>query len=251
LTEAIPLEELPNSPQYHLLSWPRYSEDLANNRLEELKAHSVDALIPEGPVRRGELFFLGKGHVGLVVKALYSGSICALKIRRTDADRDSMLREARNQALANRAGVGPTLYDASDDFIVMELIEGEYLPEWISSKELSNSQVERVFRVLLEKSYRLDEIGLDHGELGRPKRHVIITDEGPRIIDFESASTERRPSNLTSIGQFLFINPRMREHTDEHMELPERDVIIGVFRSYKKRRTRGTYREILTALGLS
>ncbi|MFP3951619.1 MAG: serine/threonine protein kinase [Candidatus Bathyarchaeia archaeon] len=251
LIEAIHLDELPEAPEYCLLSWPGYEEGVAEARLEELRSLGVEALLPEGPMRRGDLRFLGKGHVGIVVKAVYRESVFALKIRRVDADRESMLREAMNQVKANEADVGPRLHGASDNFIVMEFIEGEYLPEWISKGDLTASMVHSVLKELLYKSRRLDSIGLDHGELGRPKRHVIVSEGMPRIIDFESASTERRPSNLTSIGQFLFINPRMREITGRHLNLPERELLIKTFREYKQRMSEKAYEELLRTLGLS
>ena len=50
----------------------------------------------------------GKGCVGIVVKAKAGSKVCALKIRRTDADRKTMDNEARFHKIANSIGVGPS-----------------------------------------------------------------------------------------------------------------------------------------------
>jgi len=61
-----------------------------------------------------------------------------------------------------------------------------------------------LYKKILEDCYSLDRIGLDHGELSNLSKHVIV---GRKItvIDFESSSTDRKVSNVTSATQALCI----------------------------------------------
>ena len=103
---------------------------------------------------------------------------------------------------------------------------------------------------LLEKARRLDEIGLDHGELSRAHRHIIVSGGEPRLIDFESASTERRVSNITSLTQYLFINRRMRRLISRVIEPPEIQPLIEALKRYKQEPSEENYRRILEVCGL-
>jgi putative serine/threonine protein kinase len=61
-----------------------------------------------------------------------------------------------------------------------------------------------VTRAILEQCLRLDKIGLDHGELSRLDRHIVVSDR-PVMIDFESASTVRKTCNVTAAAQSIFL----------------------------------------------
>ena len=57
----------------------------------------------------------------------------------------------------------------------------------------------------MEQCFRLDQIGLDHGELSKAPKHLLV-DKTKRIfiVDFETASIERRVANVTAVCQYLF-----------------------------------------------
>ena len=90
--------------------------------------------------------------------------------------------------------------------------------------------VRHVLRDVLEQCWRLDEAGLDHGELSRAPKHIIMDlKSNSRILDFETASTSRKVSNVTSICNFLFIE-RCRHPLPEKRKLLSRfiyDIILG------------------------
>ena len=191
---------------------------------------------------------MGKGHTGLVIAARMGEEIVALKIRRVDADRDSLETEADCLRLANSVSVGPKFLIASRDLLAMELVEGDYLVNWVDTlDERSATLLQGVFIDLLEKTRRLDETGLDHGELSKAHRHIIVTENGPRIIDFESASSKRRCSNVTSLGQYLFFNRQMREAVRRIMKPPERKKLIEALSSYKREPSLEMFRAVLEA----
>ena len=235
-----------------LLSYPRFDGEVAESRLRELHGLGVEALVSGGRHVVDGVPILGKGHVGVVVAALLGGVGVAVKIRRVDADRSSLAAEAENLRIANKASVGPEFLGASQNFLVMELVEGDYLAEWVAGLEPSEGgRAQGVLRRLLWKARRLDTIGLDHGELSRAHRHVIVSGGEPRIVDFESASTGRRCGNVTSVAQYLFFSRRMAGLIGGIHPMPGREVLIEALRGYKKEPTDEGFRRVLAVCGLS
>lgn len=249
--EVVPLDGLLRSRAAPLLCYPVFDADEAGRRLGELRALGVEALEFRGRHRVGAAPVLGKGHVGVVVAARIRGAPAAVKIRRVDADRGSLEAEAESLGRANRVSVGPRLLGASRNFLLMELVEGDYLPDWVGGLGPSEGpRLRRVLRLLLDKARRLDAAGLDHGELSRAQRHVIVSGDGPRIIDFESASAGRRAANVTSIAHYIFFSGRMRGMVGGLMPVPESGVLIGALRRYRRSPSDGSYLGLLRACGL-
>ncbi len=98
-------------PFVKVLCYPSGSVAEAGIRIKALRELGVEAIVIGGPTEVAGLKVLGKGHVGVVVRCLWSGREAALKIRRTDADRES-IEPGRPRILseANRWSLGPTLY---------------------------------------------------------------------------------------------------------------------------------------------
>lgn len=242
----IPTERLKEEPYASLLCYPKASEKELDKRLVELKKHGVTALEFRGRTEAFNLPILGKGYVGIVVKAQTSERTIALKIRRSDADRPSLQHEARMLARANEIKVGPKLMGASKNFLLMHLVDGPFLPEWIR-KHREKQLVQFVLNDLLEQCWRLDNIGLDHGELSKAPKHIIIhKQQKPFIVDFETASIKRRPANVTSICNFLFISGNsVSSITSEVMEKRNYRELLSALKLYKKYGTRENFTRIL------
>lgn len=231
---------------------------LIQERINCLMKLGVTHIILGGSVDIGRgIRVLGKGFSSIVVKALWRGREVLLKIRRLDSRRDTLEHEAQNLILANRVSVGPTLYAYTRDFIVREYVNGITFNEWISVENC----VERVKHVLKEvilQCYRLDSIGLDHGELSRPQKHIIISTENepPKayIIDFESASTSRKPRNVTSFLNFIIFRKseialKMRKILGlDNSNLCE---LLILAREYKKNTSFNTLKEIMRKMHLT
>ncbi len=251
MSEIVPLDGLLKTRVALLLCYPRFDADEAERRLRELQSLGVEALEFRGRHRIGEMPVLGKGHVGVVVAARFEGELVALKIRRVDADRESFDAEVENLKMVNRVSVGPRLLEASDNFLLMEFIEGEYLAEWVGGLQRSDGDhLRRVLHHLFDKARRLDSVGLDHGELSRAHRHVIVVGDEPRIIDFESASAGRRVSNVTSIAHYVYFNRVMSGSVDKIMPVPEPEALIEALRRYKRSSTDSNYSRLLDVCGL-
>jgi putative serine/threonine protein kinase len=252
LSETVPLEGLLGSRAGFLLTYPGCDDEEGGARLLELRGLGVEALVLTGRHVLHGVPVLGKGHVGVVVAALMDGRRVALKIRRVDADRASLEAEASNLRVANGVSVGPEFVGVSTNFLAMELVEGEYLVDWVRGLGPSDgNRLRRVFRAVLGKARRLDEVGLDHGELSRADRHIVVAGEEPRIVDFESASVSRRCGNVTSLVQYLFFNQRVRGLVAGIIRPPDGRGLLLALQRYKREPTDEMFLGVLLACGLA
>lgn len=246
--ETVSLEQLHDEKYARVLCYPRYNSLEAAKRIRELRRLGVKAIEFSGEKQAFNVPILGKGCVGLVVIAHTKTGRAALKIRRVDADRKGMEHEAEMLTIANSIGVGPKLFGESEDFLLMEYIEGELLPRWIASLKGrgSKKRIRSVLREILEQCLKLDEAGLDHGELSRAPKHIIIdADDKAHIVDFETASLMRRTSNVTSICQFLFLGSQLAKTVRRKLGEIQSKALIAALRDYKLNHTKQNFLRIL------
>jgi putative serine/threonine protein kinase len=238
LPTIVSVENLSKEPYASVLCYPKASKFEIQKRLMELQKHGVTSLEFVGNANAFNVPVLGKGFVGMVVVAHLSGERIALKIRRVDADRLGLQHESRMLRRANAVQVGPRFRDVSRNFLLMELIEGAVLPEW-SETQREKTNLRNVLNDVLEQCWRLDNAGLDHGELSKAPKHVIVDNQQkPWIVDFETASVNRKTANLTSICQFMFVSgSKLSRTVDEILEKRQKEEIIHALRLYKKDKT--------------
>ncbi len=249
--ERVSLYQLLTHPRGVFIHWPRWDAEAAEAKIEELKGMGVEHIVFEGPHRVETIPVLGKGNTSIVLKVVTRDGICAAKLRRSDADREGFDEEARLLRVANGVGVGPRLIAWGRGVLLMELVEGPYMSDWI--KKLTPSDVgmlRGVFRQLVDQARSLDKIGLDHGELVRLKRHTMMRGLRPVIIDFESASTARRVANVTTVIQSLFLNTQASLVVERIMGLPEREGLLCALRDYRREMGEASYEALLRAAGL-
>lgn len=244
----ISISKVKESNYCKILCYPRCEQKELDKRLEELNKLGVKALEFTGRRIVAGIPVLGKGYVGVVVTAYTNFGRAALKIRRIDANRDGMFHEAEMLKKANISYVGPKLFEVSQNFLLMELIEGLHLPEWLNSLYVKSAQ-EQVCTVLthiLEQCYRLDKTGLDHGELSKAPKHIIVdVNNIPHLIDFETASTKRKVSNVTSVCQYLFLGNQITKIIKEKIGLKDEKEFITALRMYKHENSRDNFEKIL------
>ena len=244
----IPLDQLNDKTYGQVICYPKYDAKELKKRLKELKKLGVTAIEFSGKKVVSDLPVLGKGCVGVVVIAYRKDERIAMKIRRVDADRKRMQHEAGMLIKANTVNIGPDLLDVSDNFLVMKFIAGMLFPEWINllRGRGTKSKVQRVLRAILEQSWNLDELGLDHGELSRAPKHIIIdAKEKPWIVDFETASANRKVSNVTSICQYLFIGSQIAKTIQKKLGKIDKTKLVQALKNYKQERTRERFEKIL------
>jgi putative serine/threonine protein kinase len=246
----VPIEKLWQEPFASIMCYPKASKADVRKRLKELEKLRVKALEFSGGKQVLNMLVLGKGCVGIVVKAYRNSEETALKIRRVDADRAMMQHEAEMLKAANAVGVGPRLLDVSKNFLIMEFIDGLLLPEWLEIRR-SKKHLKAVLRDVLEQCWRLDRAGLDHGELSHAPKHIIVDSQNkPVIVDFETASQNRKPSNVTSIAQFLFISGVVAQKVARKLGEKNVKAVIEALRRYKANKSRQNFEALLAVCGL-
>lgn len=232
---TVPTANLEEEPYASILCYPKPAKEEVQNRIAELEKLGVESVEFAGRTSAFNLPILGKGYVGLVVIAQRYSQRVAMKIRRMDADRPSLFHEAAMLAKANEAGVGPRLVEATSDFILMQLVDGELLPVWLEAQE-DKGILKQVLGEVMEQCWHLDLIGLDHGELSKAPKHVMVDRWlEPWILDFESSSESRRPANVTAISHYLFMSKgAVARRVGDIVGRRNRASIIEALRKYKK-----------------
>lgn len=240
------LEGLRQEPYASIICYPRCEQDELLGRLQELETHEVTAIEFAGKANAFNVPILGKGYVGLVVIAHLNVAKAALKIRRIDADRSGLQHEAEMLVKANATNVGPRLFNVSKNFLLMQLIEGDSLPSWVETHE-EKEALRRILNEILEQCWRLDNVGLDHGELSHAPKHLIVDHaQKPWIVDFETASVNRKPANVTAVCQFLFTsNGTVARAIAEILGNRSRESLVDALRAYKRNRTRENFERLL------
>ncbi len=236
----------------YILCYPTPSKECFNARYSELSALNIALIVPYGrTILKGGVRVLGKGYASVVVKAIdFEDNVVALKIRRTDSRRSSLIHEAENLALANTVNVGPRILGFTENIIMYEYVNGVKLKDFIEYS--SEENIVKMFSELLRQCFRLDMIGLDHGELSKPYSHVLVKEPyKPYIIDFESSSITRKPSNLTSIiGSLIIKNGSLQQRLRRILGISRSYEIIEALRKYKKNMGPETFIEVLKLLNL-
>jgi len=247
---VINFEELKEEPYASILCYPKTSKATLRSRLKELRKLGIKALEFTGEKEVFNTPVLGKGCVGIVTIAYRNGEKAALKIRRVDADRSQMRHEAGMLRRANSVNVGPKLLSVTKNLLLMQFIDGDLLSQWLK-KRRRKAQTRRVLREILEQCWRLDKTGLDHGELSHAPKHLIVDQKNePCIIDFETASINRKPSNVTSICQFLFMSSAVAKKVTEKLGEKDKKAVIEALRRYKSDKTRKNFERVLEAYTL-
>ena len=251
-SERIKLDEFARTPYLSVLTYPRLDLKIAKSRLQQLEDMGVEEVVFEGRTKIGRLGLVGIGTVSVVVKGLIHGRVHALKIRRVDANRPTMVEEYRLTQLANRIGVGAQVFEVTDDFMLMQLVEGEDLEEHLRAIKGvgTRDRAREVLHLLLNQCRKLDLIALDHGQLSDLRKHVIMAGDTPYIIDFESASQNRPPKNVTTAAQYLLIGGRCAPFVKRLLGIRNQETVLAALKAYKKDRSDGNYAGLLKTLGI-
>jgi putative serine/threonine protein kinase len=248
----ISIKKFAEEPYSKILGYPRATNRQIKSRIKELEKLKIKSISLTGPTLLGKLAILGKGYVGVVVLAKKNNKQVALKIRRTDSQRNNMKNESVLLKLVNSVNVGPKMIDVSKNFLVMEYLEGEKIGDWMNSLKGigSTKKLKSIIRKVLEDCYRLDQIDFDHGELSNISKHVIVGKTKSTLIDFESSSTNRKPSNVTSIAQAFFIGSGIAKKAQKIYKNPPKEKIIEALKQYKQEKSKENFEELLKILKL-
>ncbi len=242
----IALENLDEEPYASIVCYPRTNPAEIYHRIEEMQKHGVKSIEFVGKTNASNIPVLGKGYVGVVVVANLKGQKVALKMRRIDADRLDFRHEAEMLQKANVIGVGPKFIAVSNNFLLSQLIDGDLLEDWLQTPR-EKGLIRKVLVDILEQCWSLDEAGLDHGELSKAPKHLLVDKlDKPFIVDFETASVMRKVINVTSVCQFLFMgNSRAAKMLDEVFGEKNRLSLISGLKKFKKNSNRENFEDLL------
>lgn len=153
--------------------------------------------------------FIAKGKSGAIWKVEKEGTVFAIKVEHEKSTRKQMIeKEAQLLRMANQVGVGPKLYEVDFEagILMMEYIDGVPLANWIDTVT-SKIKIEKVLTRLFAQTRKLDNAGIDHGQLGGKLHNILIgTDDRVVILDFEKASYVRGVHNGTKVRDVLLGN---------------------------------------------
>ena len=245
-----PISIFTKDPYRKILAFPKPKDIEIKKRLIELKKLGISHVSFTGPLQIEKCNILGKGYVGMVVLAKQKNDTVALKIRRIDSPRKNMSNEAKLLKKVNKIKIGPKFIKNSKNFLIMEYIKGEKIIDWAKKPETKAKEIRRIVNNVLRECYRLDEIGLDHGELSTIDKHVIVNKKRSTIIDFESSSIDRKTSNVSGATQAILIGTGLAKIIQKKIKLPTKKKIIKLIRAYKKNPTQDTFENLLVGLKL-
>lgn len=230
------------------LCYPSEDIETAFSILKDISSLGVDSLMLTCS-NNPELVRVGKGYRGIVIVGIMKDIKVAIKILRSDSTCKSLLNEATMLSIANSQAIGPRLYGFTDKVIVTEYIEGLKLGMWFANHlKVKEEDIANVIKLCFKQCFKLDLIGLDHGELSNASDHIIVRDNSePVIIDFGKSSNKRRATNLTSFASYILFN-----HDAEGIRnrLGIRILPKDLLRKYKNRPNHSTFMEIIKKLGI-
>jgi putative serine/threonine protein kinase len=242
------VEDLAKEPYASILCYPHAEPSETERRIDELKELGITSVEFLGDIPIYGIPVLGKGQVGVVIVAIVGGERSALKMHRLDSNRDNFFTEAEMLKYANGAGVGPRFISVSKNFMLSQYIDGGLLADRLSERKEKAIYIATLTDVL-EQCRRLDEAGIDHGELSEAHRHLLVDSTGkPFIVDFETASLQRRTSNVTSVCQHLFLgNSVISKLVREVLGEIDKDLFRIALRNYKNEHSEEHFEALLRA----
>jgi putative serine/threonine protein kinase len=114
---------------------------------------------------------------------------------------------------------------------------------------LGLKKTRKVLVEVLEQCWQLDSAGLDHGELSKAPKHLIIDESNqPWIVDFETSSDTRKPANVTAVSQYLFMSGgAVAKAVARTLGERSREETIEALRIYKHAKTRESLDRLMKA----
>ncbi len=187
------LEKDPDVVEIGAFIYPKFSEEIYRELVENGITHAYSF----GNVQIGKLRALGKGKTGVVV-LLDDNRV--VKIRRTDSPKESLELEAKVQEMAYPSS--PKVFLYGRNFIVMEYIRGRPLTprDFMALPDL------------LVRARHLEDVKVEHLELSRPWKNVLVTEERTYIIDYDSSQVKENPSNVTKVLSAFKLYELAREY---------------------------------------
>jgi len=153
-----------------------------------------------------DLFVYARGKHSIIYKGRLKGTTVGIKQNR-NLDH-AAAKEALMLKEVNTLGIGPKLLASSPTALVYKWVQGVPILDYFASVDCSNLIVECIKEVL-HQCFVLDQAGINKNEMTHPERHILVSCNGVKMIDFERGSwTTSKPKNVTQVCQF-FCSPQV------------------------------------------
>lgn len=194
---------------------------------------------------------LAKGKRGMVYTGRLNsgrskGKTVAVKVKNPSSASPGRIQiEAQVLSALNKRGIGPKVFEADDNFIVMEYVSGTPILEYLSKS--GKPKIKALINMILEQLYILDTLKINKEEMHRPVKHIIVRGNKPIMIDFERAKYSTKAHNITQFCQFL-------ASRDVSAILAKKDIVLdkkeiaALAGEYSRNPSRKNLGKIITAL---
>ena len=139
-------------------------------------------------------------------KTLAPIGFLTIKLEKKRSTRSEMVeKETKYMKLANKVKIGPKFVDSDvkGRFIVYEYFDAISLINYLD--KFDKKEFVGFLKSLFAQGKKLDEIGLDHGQLvGKGTNIMVLKNGKPIIVDFEKASNKRRAHNVNVLISYFF-----------------------------------------------
>ncbi|WP_292460631.1 serine/threonine protein kinase [Methanothermococcus sp.] len=211
------IEKFKNHPIIHdLVDWKMLNKILKENNIKLID-------------------FVGKGHRGVVFKGFMDDKLVAVKVPRLGG-KNTIYHEGKILKEINTFGVAPIVYNFSEDFLIMEFVEGIVLKDYMNQNDIDKEELLWIIEETLKQCLRLDLHKIDHTEIQGGK-HIIINKNINKIyiIDFDKAK-KRRAHNFTCAMALFFGRCHIANRVKGIFNISESEerYIIKLVKNYKK-----------------
>jgi len=185
---------------------------------EHIDVDSLKKLLPDS-CSNIELFARGKR--GVIFKAIYTDesalSCCsvdrscapnkllvAIKVSLPSSDAQSTTHlEGTYLDKVNFFGIGPTVYDYNDEYVIMEFIDGTLIGKWLEENTSKDDETIVLNNILIQLEM-LDSSGINKFELTNPYKHIIVKENLDIVlIDFERARFSHKAKNINQFKEYV------------------------------------------------
>jgi len=181
-----------------------------------------------------------KGKRSNVYQIKIKNKICILKEDKTPL-KEKKKNEAKWLKILNKKNIGPELLQEKNNYIIIELIKGKRIIEWL--KENSKKQIIKIIHNILQQCRTLDKLKVNKKELQNPYKHILINKK-PVMIDFERCKQTNKPKNITQFCQFITSKKIKQILKDKNIKINKKH-LTKILKEYKKQQTDKNFKKIL------
>ncbi len=194
-----------------------------------------------------------RGKRGIVSTAFLDGENgikVAVKEKRFSSKAEFAIeKEAQWLKILNKHNIGPKFISFEHNSLIYRFVEGQYLPDFL--EKANRIDAINVLKKVMQQCRKMDELGINKLEMTRPRRHVVVSKNGKRLvvtmIDFERCRRTEKPKNVTQFCQFISSTEMNDLLADKKLSI-SREKIIQYSQNYKRRPNAANLKKIMAML---